>query len=282
MLQKKINKYYLTFLILLHTGLSQEYLPSSQISLSRVRENRDFSPDLIASYTNQLMFVDKKNHTIGIYSNDSLRIAGGYGSSEYSLMDPVDIFIDNLVIMVLDESAGRVSKFDLNLNFIQLYNLKSNDPIYSEVFDIDSRQNIYFFSAEEGILYRRRNTTQKAAKFIDYNLNSSSNCVSDIFINNADQIGVLFDCKGELHIYGRSGRLQRKYKVDLENPAKIFFLNDDWAVINSDANIEFLNGSVRSLFTDKEVLVDAYLDQNRLLILTKNNIYIFDSSIISK
>ena len=69
--QKKINKYYFTFLILLHTGLSQEYLPTLQIPLSTVRENRDFSPDLIASYANQLVFVDKKNHTIGIYSNDS-------------------------------------------------------------------------------------------------------------------------------------------------------------------------------------------------------------------
>ena len=61
-----------------------------------------------------------------------------------------------------------------------------------------------------------------------------------------------------------------------------FFLNDDWAVINSDADIEFLNGSVRSLSIDKEVLVDAYLDRDRLLILTKTTIYIFDSSIISK
>ena len=184
--------------------------------------------------------------------------------------------------MILDESAGRVTKFDLNLNFIRLYNLKSNDPIYSKVFDIDSRQNIYFHSAEDGILYQRKNATQKAAKFIDYNLNSSSYCVSDIFINTDDQIGVLFDCMAELHTYGRSGRLQRKYKADLQNPVKIFFLNDDWAVINSDADIEFLNGSVRSLSIDKEVLVDAYLDQDRLLILTKTSIYIFDSSIISK
>ena len=122
--QKKINKYYFTFLILLHTGLSQEYLPTSQISLITVRENRDFSPDLIASYANQLVFVDKKNHTIGIYSNDSLRIVGGYGSSEYSFIDPVDVIIDNLAIMILDESAGRVTKFDLNLNKIEIIVIK--------------------------------------------------------------------------------------------------------------------------------------------------------------
>ena len=156
-LKGKINKFYFNFLIFLHTGLSQEYLPTSQISLITVRENRDFSPDLIASYANQLVFVDKKNHAIGIYSNDSLRIVGGYGSSEYSFIDPVDVIIDNLAIMILDESAGRVTKFDLNLNFIRLYNLKSNDPIYSKVFDIDSRQNIYFHSVEDGILYQRKN-----------------------------------------------------------------------------------------------------------------------------
>ena len=199
---------------------------------------------------------------------------------------------DDLAFTLLGESSesracalrcvATCHEFDLNLNFIRLYNLKSNDPIYSKVFDIDSRQNIYFHSAEDGILYQRKNATQKAAKFIDYNLNSSSYCVSDIFINTDDQIGVLFDCMGELHTYGRSGRLPRKYKADLQNPVKIFFLNDDWAVINSDADIEFLNGSVRSLSIDKEVLVDAYLDRDRLLILTKTTIYVFDSSIISK
>ena len=282
MLQKKINKYYFTFFILFHTGRSQDHFPASKIPLSAVSENRDFSPDLIASHINQLVFVDKKNHAIGIYSNDSLRIVGGYGSSDHSFMDPVDVIIDNLDIMILDESAGRVSKFDLNLNFVQLYNLKSNYPIYSKLFDIDSRRNIYFYSPEDDILYRRNNSTQKSVKFIDYNLNSTSYCVSDIFINTVDEIGVLFDCAGELHTYSRSGRLQRKYKTDLKKPVKIFFLNDDWAVINSNADIEFLNGTVSSLSIDKEVLVDAYLDQNRLLILTKTNIYIFDSSIISK
>jgi len=282
MLQKKINKYCFTFFILFHIGLSQDHFPASKIPLSAFRENRDFSPDLIASHINQLVFVDKKNHAIGIYSNDSLRIVGGYGSSEYSFMDPVDVVIDNLDIMILDESAGRVSKFDLNLNFVQLYNLKSNYPIYSKLFDIDSRRNIYFYSPEDDILYRRNNSTQKSVKFIDYNLNSTSYCVSDIFINTVDEIGVLFDCVGELHTYSRSGRLHRKYKTDLKKPVKIFFLNDDWAVINSNADIEFLNGTVSSLSIDKEVLVDAYLDQNRLLILTKTNIYIFDSSIISK
>ena len=282
MLLKKINKHFFTLLFLSHIGLSQDYLPSSKISLTTLFANREFSPDLIASYANQLVFLDRKNHTIGMYSNDSLRIVGGYGSSEHSFIDPVDITIDNLDILILDESAGRVSRFDLNLNFIQLYNFISNNPIYPSVFDIDSRRNIYFYSSDDDVLYRRNNSTQKAIKFIDYNLNTTSYCLSDMFINKNDQIGILFDCLDELHIYSRAGRLQIKHRIDLKNPIKAFFINDDWSIMNSDGQIQFLNGSVFALSINRETILDAYLDQNRLLILTKTSIYIFDSSILSK
>ena len=120
MLLKKINRYFFFLITFLQISLSQDYLPSSKIPLSGIISTQDFSPELIASHAGQLAFIDKKNHTLGIYSNDSLRTLGGYGSSKYSFIDPVDIIIDKLDIIVLDESIGRVSKFDANLNFIDI------------------------------------------------------------------------------------------------------------------------------------------------------------------
>ena len=280
---KKINKYFFTLFVFFHTGLSQDYLPLSKISLNDIRGAREFFPDLIASHASQIAFIDKKNHTLGMYANDSLRIIGGYGSSEYSFLDPVDIVIDNLDIMVLDESAGRVTKYDLNLNFIQLYDLAPDYTVYPSVFDVDSRQNIYYFNRDDGVLYRRNYREQNVSKFIDYSSSSLPfQCLSDIYINQKDQIGVLFDCSNELHTYGRSGRLQRKYSFELKNALKALFVNDDWIIINSAAQVQFINGPLLNLYINQETVLDSYLDQNNLFILTKNNIYIFDLSILSK
>ena len=168
MLVKKINRYFFFLITFLQISLSQDYLPSSKIPLSEIISTQNFSPELIASHAGQLAFIDKKNHTLGIYSNDSLRTLGGYGSSKYSFIDPVDIIIDKLDIIVLDESIGRVSKFDANLNFIELYDLISDYQAYPSAFNIDSRRNIYFFSSDENIVYQRIYSTQKVNKFIDY------------------------------------------------------------------------------------------------------------------
>ena len=280
MLLKKINRHFFFLITFLQISLSQDYLPSSKIPLSEIISTQNFSPELIASHAGQLAFIDKKNHTLGIYSNDSLRTLGGYGSSKHSFIDPVDIIIDKLDIIVLDESIGRVSKFDANLNFIELYDLISDYQAYPSAFNIDSRRNIYFFSSDENIVYQRIYSTQKVNKFIDYSSNTrSQNCLSDIFINQNDQIGILFDCSNELHIYNRSGRLQRKFKIELENAQKPFFLDGRWAVINSVGNIQFSNGSRSNLFTDQEIVLDSYLDREDLYVLTKTSIYIFDTSI---
>ena len=283
MLLKKINKYFFTLILLLTTSFSQDFLPSSIISLSDIRSIRNFSPDLIALYGEQLAFIDKENRTLGMYAYDSLRVIGGYGSSEYSFIDPIDIIIDELDVMVLDESEGKVSRFDLNLNFIQFYDLLPGYPIYPSVFSIDSRRNIYFFSPDDDILYRRDYSSKKINKFIDYSSNTKSpGCLLDVYINQNDQIGTLFDCSNELHIYNRSGRLQIKYKIELKNPQKSFFINGNWSVIDTVGRIQVSNGLIFDLFIDKKTVLDSYINQNNLYVLTKNKIYIFDSTIFPK
>ena len=64
----------------------------------------------------QLILLDKQNHRLARILNDSLLIAGGFGSSKYSLFDPVDLIVDQLDIFILDQSTGRISRFDSKLN----------------------------------------------------------------------------------------------------------------------------------------------------------------------
>ena len=280
MLQKKINKYFCTLTFLINIGYSQAYLPSLKIPLDTIRSNREFNPELIAANDSRLVFIDKKNRRLGSYIDDSLHVVGGYGSSSHSFIDPVDIIIDELDIIILDESVGQISRFDLKMNFIQRKSLALDNLVYPTLFEVDSRKNIYFFSPDDGVLFKSNHSTQKIDKFIDYSsISIDQNCLSDIYINNNDQLGILFDCLNELHVYGRSGRLQRKYKVDIKSPQKLMFIDRNWSAINSKGQVQFINEPVLDLAIEKEDVIDSYFDQKSLFILTKTSIYIFDSSI---
>ena len=130
------------------------------------------------------------------------------------------------------------------------------------------------------MLFKSNHSTQKIDKFIDYSsISIDQNCLSDIYINNNDQLGILFDCLNELHVYGRSGRLQRKYKVDIKSPQKLMFIDRNWSAINSKGQVQFINEPVFDLAIEKEDVLDSYFDQKSLFVLTKKSIYIFDSSI---
>ena len=280
MLLKKTNKYFFTLIFLFRIGFSQDYLPSTKIALDKIRSNREFFPDLIAASGSRLVFIDKKNHTLGSYYDDTLRVVGGYGSFNQSFIDPVDIVIDKLDIIILDEAAGRLSTFDFNMNFIRGYTLALDHLVYPSVFEVDSRKNIYFYSPEDGVLFQSNHATQSINKFIDYSSTPvPQNCLSDIYINNNDHLGILFGCSNELQVYNRSGRLQRKYAIDLKNPQKLIFINQGWSVINSKGQVHFINGPLFDLSIEKEPVLDSYFDSENLFILTKTNIYIFDSNI---
>ena len=280
MLQKKINKYFCTLTFLVNIGYSQSYLPSLKITLDTIRSNSEFIPELIAANDSRLVFIDKKNRRIGSYFDDSLRVVGGYGSSSHSFIDPVDIIIDELDIIILDESVGQISRFDFNMNFIQRKSLALDNLVYPTLFEVDSRKNIYFFSPDDGVLFKLNHYTQKMDKFIDYSsISVDQTCLSDIYINNNDQLGILFNCLNELHVYGRSGRMQRKYKTDIKNPQKLMFINRNWTAINSKGQLQFINEPVFDLAIQKEDVLDSYYDQKNLFILTKTSIFIFDSSI---
>ena len=71
----------------------------------------------------------------------------------------------------------------------------------------------------------------------------------------------------------------RKYATDLKNPQKLIFINQGWSVINSKGQVRFINGPLFDLSIEKETVLDSYFDSENLFILTKTNIYIFDSNI---
>jgi len=283
MLLKKNKNNLLLLFSFFQISFSQSYLPSLQINFDDLNLSSTFVPEVIASSNGQLILLDKKNHRLARMVDDSLHLVGGFGSSKYGLFDPVDIIADQLDIFVLDQSTGRITRLDSRLNFIQFFDFTLDESRYPTVFSIDSRRNIYFYSPDEDIIYKTQSLTSKFDKFVDLNLNpSTANCLKDISIDQKDQIGIIFNCNNELFIYNRAGRLQRKFKIKIKNPLKAFSINNKWSIINTKGQIQFYDNSVINLEISENAIIDLYMDQNQLYVLTKTEIYIFDTYSFSR
>ncbi|MED5248146.1 MAG: hypothetical protein VX887_02365 [Candidatus Neomarinimicrobiota bacterium] len=283
MLLKKNKNNLLLLFSFFQISFSQSYLPSLQINFDELNLSSTFIPEVIASSNVQLILLDKQNHRLARMVDDSLHLVGGFGSSKYSLFDPVDIIADQLDIFVLDQSTGRITRLDSRLNFIQFSDFTLDESRYPTVFSIDSRRNIYFYSPDEDIIYKTQSLTSKFDKFVDLNLNpSTANCLKDISIDQKDQIGIIFNCNNELFIYNRAGRLQRKFKIKIKNPLKAFSINNKWSIINTEGQIQFFDSSVINLEISENAIIDLYMDQNQLYVLTKTEIFIFDTYSFSR
>ena len=283
MLLKKNKNNLLLLFSFFQISFSQSYLPSLQINFDELNLSSTFIPEVIASSNVQLILLDKQNHRLARMVDDSLHLVGGFGSSKYSLFDPVDIIADQLDIFVLDQSTGRITRLDSRLNFIQFSDFTLDESRYPTVFSIDSRRNIYFYSPDEDIIYKTQSLTSKFDKFVDLNLNTNTaNCLKDISIDQKDQIGIIFNCNNELFIYNRAGRLQRKFKIKIKNPLKAFSINNKWSIINTKGQIQFYDSSVINLEISENAIIDLYMDQNQLYVLTKTEIFIFDTYSFSR
>ena len=283
MLLKKNKNNLLLLFSFFQISFSQSYLPSLQINFDELNLSSTFIPEVIASSNVQLILLDKQNHRLARMVDDSLHLVGGFGSSKYGLFDPVDIIADQLDIFVLDQSTGRITRLDSRLNFIQFFDFTLDESRYPTVFSIDSRRNIYFYSPDEDIIYKTQSLTSKFDKFVDLNLNpSTANCLKDISIDQKDQIGIIFNCNNELFIYNRAGRLQRKFKIKIKNPLKAFSINNKWSIINTKGQIQFYDSSVINLEISENAIIDLYMDQNQLYVLTKTEIFIFDTYSFSR
>ena len=278
MLLKK-NKYNLLVLFsFFQISFSQSYLPNSQINFDELSIPSKLIPDLIVSSNGQLILLDKQNHRLARILNDSLLVAGGFGSSKYGLFDPVDLIADHLDIFILDQSTGRISRFDSKLNFIQFFDYSIDYPKYPTLFSIDSRRNFYFYSPDEDIVYTTQSLSDKISNFSDLSLDvNTASCLKDISINLKDQIAMLFSCNDELFIFNRAGRLQRKFKINIVDPLKVFSINEQWSVINSKGKIQSIDSAIIELSIDNKVIVDIHIEKNQLYILTKTEIHIFDT-----
>ena len=193
------------------------------------------------------------------------------------MFDPVDLLSNQLDNYILDETKSEITRFDNELNFLQTFSLQGEEQITPRLFSIDSRQNFYFYSLETHSIYKTRSLSGKFDLFLDLlDAGINNECISDFTFNNQDEFVLLFDCLGELYLFSRSGKLIRRFGINVKNPIKVISLEKSWLVLNRDGMVQFIEQDPFDLEMDELSILDAIVKENRLYLLTESELIILD------
>ena len=193
------------------------------------------------------------------------------------MFDPVDILSNQLDIYLLDGTDNKIKRYDNQLNYIQSFSLSGNDFVLPSFFTIDSRQNFYFYSFETNNIYQTRSLSGQFNMYLDLSRSGlNEDCIVDFKFDKNDNFILLFDCIRELYLFSRSGRLVRRFSIDINNPIRAINFNNSWFIINRDGIAQFINKKPIKLILDEQKILDAISYKDSLYLLTESELIIFE------
>lgn len=233
------------------------------------------------SATDEIHMID----TVGLL----IRSVGGYGWRESAFDNPVDVFADALKVFVTDKNNHRIQRFDKNLNYnFQIFTRESS--VEDERFGyplsaVMSNQGDIFILDSENLRILKfdifGNFIQNFAGY-DYGGYSLTNpkqlaisMQNNIYIIDENVI-LVFDQFG--NVIGQAEGKQNFTGI------KIIFNN---LVLNSNDKVYYANLLNPELkitevkltnFEEKIKIVSALIFNNKLYILTKNQVLVFTRS----
>ncbi len=229
----------------------------------------DFQPDRLVKTPRGVVFFDSESRQLGLWASESVEIKTSFGSHGSDLFDPVDITGSQLDIFVLDQSAHKIIQFDAALNF--------NETIYPSQMAMDTRRNFYLYSTETNEIRHSGGLSGRLNLFLDLSSNmDGGTCVSDMAMNQRDELALLLSCKAQVHIHARSGRLTRRYSVAVNEPIRILPINQSWIVVDEEGMIQVLGSNPIQLPLEDQIVKDAVVVNNMVWVLSDKGITIYD------
>ncbi|MEA1880788.1 MAG: hypothetical protein U9N31_00055 [Candidatus Marinimicrobia bacterium] len=226
--------------------------------------------------------MDSERRRLGRWIDDSVHVEGGYGVGDAGLFDPVDMASHHLDIFILGRSENRISRFDPQLNFIQSIPVSNEDGgLFPTVMGINSRGWIYVYSPEKNEIYRVDVHSIGLDRFMDLNtLSGTENCVSAMRFGRNDRLALLLDCVSEVHLFTRSGKLERRFRIEIEDPEFILPIKKSWLILNQKGDAQILGETPFALMKNGVPIQDVMIDEGFFNILTDSELIILDIDVV--
>jgi DNA-binding beta-propeller fold protein YncE len=212
---------------------------------------------------------------------------GGYGWSNSSFDTPVDIYADALKIFVADKNNHRIQRFDKNLNFIFEVSTRESE-IEEERFGyplsaiISNLGDIFILDSENSRIIKFDLFGNFIQNFGGYDYGSYSmkrpkqlavSMQNNVFVIDENQI-FIFDAYG-------NGISKAEGKDNFISIRIIF----TWLSVCTEekiyiANLKYPDLNIKEVFLEgvdyNPELVSSFVFNNKLYVLSKNNILVFN------
>jgi hypothetical protein len=239
--------------------------------------------------TGNIYFSDQETNEIGVMDTlgNIIEIIGGYGWTSSAFDQPADIFADALKVFVADKNNHRIQQFDKFLNF--------SFPIFTRNNENEEERFGYPLSAvmsNQGDIFILDSENLRIIKFDifgNFIQNFAGHNYGSYSLENPKQLSVsmqnnIFVIDGTRILifdqYGNTlGTIESKNEF---TGIKILF---NWMSVNTEDRIftanlrmpEFkLNEVVLEGYEKSFTVVSSLIFNNKLYILTRNNILIFN------
>ena len=117
------------------------------------------------------------------------------------------------------------------------------------------------------------------AQFLDLNTAAGlDHCVSDLTFNRVDDFALLYSCNPTVHLYARSGKLIRRFSIEIPNPLIILSFGSLWLIINEMGQLQLLGKNPIQLPIGTATILDAIINDGMLLVLADSNLIIYEIS----
>ncbi|MDG2398731.1 MAG: hypothetical protein P8M59_05405, partial [Candidatus Marinimicrobia bacterium] len=144
---------------------------------------------------------------------------------------------------------------------------------------VDSRGWLYLYSPETHKIYRSNSNASKLNTFLDLNtFPTAEDCMASMRFGLKNQFALLYNCINEVHFFSRSGKLERLFKVTIEEPFLILPFHKSWIILNERGDIQFIGETPFTLDINKPIM-DAIMDGRFLNVLTDKELIIFDINV---
>lgn len=273
----------LLFLTLLKDLQAQTFLQSGQIGNFSSASSFSLSP---AGYfyvsdagKNEIIKLD----TLG----KVVRYIGGYGWTESSFDNPVDVFSNTLSVYVSDKNNNRIQLFDKDLNFLSQFSTQSSSDNrirfqYPTGSAVSNQGDLFILDSDNNRILKYNSREEFQVAIGGYDSGSFSLSAAKQFVITGTKILVL-DSEW-LVIFDQFGTGIKKIKlgftpVNINTTfGKICITDKSKIVFFDESNLESENFTP-IIFTQKieEEIVDALILNSKLFILTKDSILIFHS-----
>lgn len=276
------------FLILFFLSASVKILPQEYFYYTSFGKFKNASSIDITS-AGYIYITD--SGTDEVYKLDTLgnilKYAGGYGWDDGLFDNPSDVYANPLSVYVCDKNNNRIERFDKDLNFIWQLSTRNSDTTderfgYPLACAVSQQGDLYVLDSENRRIIKFDLFGSFVQNFGGYDAgNYSLTSPKKISVSSDNKIFVLD--KDRLVIFDQFGNGLSIIKLDSEQTGINIIFN--LLTVNNQKEIYFANLNLPEISLKKidlitsnslEDIVSSLIFNNKLYILTKNEIQVFN------